>query len=67
MYLFRLFLQKKMKIRTEKMENIYLQIYSLGMGDRLSHQADAQLKAIQVANQNKINITLVWNKSHCEH
>jgi tagaturonate epimerase len=41
--------------------------YSIGIGDRFSHQGVAQLRAILKANQNGLNITPVWNKSNREH
>lgn len=41
--------------------------YSFGMGDRFSHQAKYQLKAIIDASNNGIEITPVWNKSNREH
>lgn len=41
--------------------------FSLGIGDRFSHQGVAQLKAIVKANQSGLEITPVWNKSNREH
>jgi hypothetical protein len=41
--------------------------YSIGLGDRFGHQADAQLKAIITAASHGIEITPVWNKSNREH
>jgi hypothetical protein len=41
--------------------------YSLGLGDRFSHQAEAQLKAIMLAKEKNVLITPVWNKSYREH
>jgi hypothetical protein len=41
--------------------------YSFGVGDRFAHQAKAQLKAIQMAQNAGIEITPVWNKSYREH
>jgi tagaturonate epimerase len=41
--------------------------YSIGVGDRFTHQAKAQLKAIQKAEDFGIQITPVWNKSFREH
>ncbi len=42
--------------------------YSLGTGDRFSHQGEAQLKAIMKAKEIlHIDITPVWNKSNREH
>ncbi len=41
--------------------------YSLGIGDRFSHQGTAQLRAIMKANQSGLEICPVWNKSNREH
>ena len=41
--------------------------YSLGIGDRFSHQGIAQLRAIVKANQSGLEICPVWNKSNREH
>jgi tagaturonate epimerase len=42
--------------------------YSLGTGDRFSHQGEAQLAAVIKAKETLgIDITLVWNKSNREH
>ncbi|HAQ18583.1 MAG TPA: hypothetical protein DCR40_05025 [Prolixibacteraceae bacterium] len=41
--------------------------YSLGIGDRFSHQGIAQLRAIMKANQTGLDINPVWNKSNREH
>ena len=42
--------------------------YSFGIGDRFSHQGEAQLKAILQAKKSLgIDITPVWNKSNREH
>jgi hypothetical protein len=41
--------------------------YSIGMGDRFGHQGSAQLKAIEQAGSNGVEITPVWNKSNREH
>lgn len=42
--------------------------YSIGIGDRFSHQGKAQLQALINASANLgINITPVWNKSNREH
>ncbi len=40
---------------------------SIGIGDRFSHQGEAQLKAIIKANGKGTNISPVWNKSNREH
>jgi hypothetical protein len=41
--------------------------YSLGMGDRFSHQGKAQLQAVVQARKRGIELTPVWNKSNREH
>ena len=41
--------------------------YSLGMGDRFAHQAEAQLRACMLAAEAGAQITPVWNKSNREH
>jgi len=41
--------------------------YSMGIGDRFGHQAEAQLKALINAKELGIDITPVWNKSYREH
>ena len=41
--------------------------YSIGIGDRFSHQGKAQLRAIMKANESGVNISPVWNKSNREH
>ena len=41
--------------------------FSLGIGDRFSHQGVAQLRAIMKANQSGLDISPVWNKSNREH
>jgi hypothetical protein len=41
--------------------------YSFGVGDRFSHQAQAQLSAFQKAKEQGVQITPVWNKSYREH
>ncbi|MCU0772644.1 MAG: tagaturonate epimerase family protein [Verrucomicrobia bacterium] len=41
--------------------------YSLGVGDRFAHQAQAQLKACQRAAEQGAAVTPVWNKSNREH
>jgi hypothetical protein len=44
-----------------------LEKYSLGIGDRFSHQGVAQLRAIMKANQAGVDVSPVWNKSNREH
>jgi len=41
--------------------------FSIGTGDRFSHQGEAQLRAIVKANQSGLDISPVWNKSNREH
>jgi hypothetical protein len=41
--------------------------YSWGIGDRFTHQAEPQLKAIIKAKNAGIDIVPVWNKSNREH
>jgi len=41
--------------------------YSWGIGDRFTHQAESQLKAIIMAKNAGIDIVPVWNKSNREH
>jgi tagaturonate epimerase len=41
--------------------------YSLGVGDRFAHEAEAQLAAFEQAAQAGVEITPVWNKSNREH
>lgn len=41
--------------------------YSIGVGDRFSHQGKAQLRAIMKAYETGLDISPVWNKSNREH
>ena len=41
--------------------------YSLGMGDRFGREGAAQLRALQVARDLRVQVTPVWNKSNREH
>lgn len=41
--------------------------FSLGVGDRFSHQGIAQLRGIMKANEKGLDISPVWNKSNREH
>lgn len=41
--------------------------FSIGVGDRFSHQGKAQLSAIMKANETGLDINPVWNKSNREH
>ncbi|MEI8271251.1 MAG: tagaturonate epimerase family protein [Paludibacter sp.] len=40
---------------------------SIGTGDRFAHQGEAQLRAIMKANEQGLDINIVWNKSNREH
>jgi len=44
-----------------------LEKYSMGTGDRFGREAEAQLKAVQMASQAGVDITIIWNKSYREH
>jgi tagaturonate epimerase len=44
-----------------------LERYSLGVGDRFAHQAQAQLQACIKAAQQGAQVVPVWNKSNREH
>src|SRR5579863_4188821 len=46
---------------------LLLSKYSLGVGDRFAHQAEAQLRACMLAVEAGIDIVPVWNKSNREH
>src|SRR5450759_3737489 len=41
--------------------------YSLGIGDRFAHEAEAQLMAFVKAARLGVDVTPVWNKSNREH
>ncbi len=41
--------------------------FSLGIGDRFSHQGVAQLRGVLKANERGLDISPVWNKSNREH
>ena len=41
--------------------------YSFGVGDRFSHQGEAQLRALIKANEAGVDVSPVWNKSNREH
>ncbi len=49
------------------MEKNSLGKYSLGVGDRFAHQAEAQLHACLLAQKQGVEIIPVWNKSNREH
>ena len=44
-----------------------LEKYSFGTGDRFGKQGSAQLQAIRKAQEQGVDIAIVWNKSHREH
>ena len=44
-----------------------LEKYSIGVGDRFAHQAEAQLQACVQLIEDGIEVTPVWNKSNREH
>src|ERR1044071_6325867 len=44
-----------------------LEKYSIGVGDRFAHQAEAQLRACMLAGDRGAEIIPVWNKSNREH
>ena len=41
--------------------------YTFGVGDRFAHQAEAQLRAFQLAGEAGADVVPVWNKSNREH
>jgi len=41
--------------------------YSMGIGDRFTHQGKAQLRALIRAKKHGVDVVPVWNKSHREH
>jgi len=44
-----------------------LEKYSIGTGDRFGRQASAQLKAVEYARKEGIDLAIIWNKSFREH
>ncbi len=44
-----------------------LEKFSIGVGDRFAHQAQAQLRACTLAAERGITVIPVWNKSNREH
>ena len=48
-------------------QNLKLNKYSIGTGDRFAHQAKAQLQACINALSKGIEVVPVWNKSNREH
>src|SRR5262245_20355203 len=47
--------------------DLTLEKYSLGVGDRFAHQAKPQLRACMLAAEQAANVIPVWNKSNREH
>lgn len=47
--------------------SLILDRFSVGVGDRFAHQADAQLQAFILAAAHGVEVTPVWNKSNREH
>ena len=47
--------------------SVWLEKYSLGVGDRFAHQAKAQLRACMLAEEAGMTVVPVWNKSNREH
>ena len=47
--------------------SVQLPNYSIGVGDRFSHQAKAQLAACMKAFEQGVTVVPVWNKSNREH
>ena len=48
-------------------DQIILSKNSIGVGDRFAHQAQAQLQACVLAEQEGVEVIPVWNKSNREH
>jgi len=46
---------------------LILEPFSLGVGDRFGHQAQAQLRACQLLAADGVAVVPVWNKSNREH
>jgi len=46
---------------------LLLSKYSIGVGDRFSHQGKAQLRACVLAAEKGVEVIPVWNKSNREH
>jgi tagaturonate epimerase len=51
----------------DKEKQMTLETYSIGVGDRFGHQGAAQLRALQLAEKQGVNVIPVWNKSNREH
>jgi hypothetical protein len=48
-------------------DGLLLSKYSIGVGDRFSHQGNAQLRACVLAAEKGVEVIPVWNKSNREH
>src|ERR1700679_420485 len=48
-------------------QDLKLNKYSVGVGDRFAHQAKAQLQACMKALEQGVEVVPVWNKSNREH
>jgi tagaturonate epimerase len=48
-------------------DELVLSKYSVGVGDRFAHQAEAQLRACVMAAAQGVEVIPVWNKSNREH
>lgn len=46
---------------------LQLEKFSIGVGDRFAHQAQAQLRACVMAAEKGVEVIPVWNKSNREH
>jgi tagaturonate epimerase len=44
-----------------------LEPYSIGIGDRFGREGVAQLRALQKAEESRVEVVPVWNKSYREH
>ena len=49
------------------MSELVLSKYSIGVGDRFAHEAEAQLRACAMAAESGVDVIPVWNKSNREH
>ncbi|MES2572483.1 MAG: tagaturonate epimerase family protein [Verrucomicrobiota bacterium] len=46
---------------------LFLEKFSIGVGDRFAHQARAQLRACELIAKEGVEVVPVWNKSNREH
>ncbi len=56
-----------MSLNESRKEDMKIEKYSFGVGDRFGHEGKAQLQAIIKAKEAGVDIVPVWNKSHREH